>query len=191
MFEWSSRRIGDPPTPKEWYDAFVASLTKTQLKAFELLIRVRNNIDYYRKLDEAERKEILGSDVGDEQLDLIAKSYEERTRKNLGKKKGEIFEHVVVPYLKEPDRHEDKHEFDLSIIQRWILKRVFDLGWTKERFDKFDSGVTQYEYHGRSERKPERIGKKYQWIAYHELLARVSDNFIYKGDRWDGHLELY
>ena len=23
----------------------------------------------------------------------------------------------------------------------------------------------------------ERIGKKYQWIAYHELLARISDNY--------------
>jgi hypothetical protein len=191
MFEWTSRRLGEPPTPKEQYDAFVASLTKTQLKAFELLIRVRNNIDYYRKLDGAERKEIWGFDVSDEQLDLIANSYEERTRKTLGKKKGEIFDCVVVAYLKKPDKSEDKHEFDLSIIQRWILKQVFDLGWTKERFDKFDSEVTQYEYHGRSERKPERIGKKYQWIAYHEVLARVSDNFIYKGDRWDGHLELY
>jgi hypothetical protein len=29
--------------------------------------------------------------------------------------------------------------------------------------------------------KSERIGKKYQWIAYYEILARVADNFEYRG----------
>ncbi len=190
MFEWSSRRLGDPPTPKAQYDAFVASLTKRQLKAFEILIRVRDNIDHYRKLDESEREEFLGSQLSDEQLNLVAKSYEEKVRKSLGKKKRDIFDTVIVAYLKEADPREDKNAFDLSIMQRWILKRVFELGWTKERFERFDREVTREEYHGRSERKPERIGKKYQWIAYHEFLAKVSDNFMYKGRRWDGQ-ELY
>ncbi len=36
----------------------------------------------------------------------------------------------------------ERYSFDLSIAQRWILKKVFDLGWTMERFRKFDRFVT-------------------------------------------------
>jgi hypothetical protein len=48
------------------------------------------------------------------------------------------------------------------------------LGWTCERFNEFDRNV---EGSGREARKAERIGKKYQWIAYDEFHARISDNF--------------
>lgn len=68
--------------------------------------------------------------------------------------------------------------FDLRHIQRYILWRVFDLGWTTERFgyfDRFSVGL-----HGREAPKAERIGKKYQWIAYHEIMAFVSDHFQYR-----------
>lgn len=68
--------------------------------------------------------------------------------------------------------------FDLRQIQRYILWRVFDLGWTTERFGHFDR--FSIGYHGREASKAERIGKKYQWIAYHEIMALVSDHFQYR-----------
>ena len=68
--------------------------------------------------------------------------------------------------------------FDLKIIQRYILKRVFDLGWTIERFGHFDRFAIGYQ--GRAARKAERIGKKYQWIAYHEIMAYIADHFQYR-----------
>ena len=69
--------------------------------------------------------------------------------------------------------------FDLSQIQRYVLWRVFDLGWTIERFGHFDSQfVRNYQ---RDAAKPERIGKKYQWIAYHEILAYIADHYQYRG----------
>ncbi len=67
--------------------------------------------------------------------------------------------------------------FDLSQIQRYILKRVFDMGWTEQRFGQFDRYSIGYD--GRAASKAERIGKKYQWIAYHEILAYISDRFQY------------
>jgi hypothetical protein len=67
--------------------------------------------------------------------------------------------------------------FDLSEIQRYTLWRVFNLGWTTERFGHFDEFVIGD--HGREASKPERIGKKYQWIAYHEIMALVADHFQY------------
>ncbi len=88
--------------------------------------------------------------------------------------------------------------FDLRQIQRHILWRVFDLGWTTERFGHFDRfSVGQDD---REASKAERIGKKYQWIAYHEIMALVADHFQYReefreeeGDKayegpWQDHL---
>ncbi|MCY4437750.1 MAG: NACHT domain-containing protein [Chloroflexi bacterium] len=74
---------------------------------------------------------------------------------------------------------EDRPSFDLSQIQRYVLWRVFDLGWTIERFGHFDSQFVQN--YQRDAAKPERIGKKYQWIAYHEVLAYIADHYQYRG----------
>ncbi|NOR48631.1 MAG: hypothetical protein GQ533_11405 [Methanosarcinaceae archaeon] len=95
--------------------------------------------------------------------------------------------------LNEPN-NPTKINFDLSIAQRWIFKRVLDLGWTIELFGKFDRDNLKYS---RGEHKPERIGKKYQWIAYHEFLAMVSDNFEYEkswsdtSEKYDGAWQIY
>ena len=73
-----------------------------------------------------------------------------------------------------------------SLIQRYIRWRVFDLGWTVERFGDFDRMVNWDS--GRKANKPERIGKKYQWIAYHEILAYIADHYQYR-ERFGGGLE--
>ena len=75
--------------------------------------------------------------------------------------------------------------FNRRLIHQYILWRVFDLGWTIERFggfDRFSIGDA-----GRAADKPERIGKKYQWIAYHEMLAYLSDHFQYR-ERYGAHV---
>ena len=68
--------------------------------------------------------------------------------------------------------------FDLAEIQRYVLWRVFDLGWTIDRFGHFDRFVIRFN--GREASKAERIGKKYQWIAYHEIMALISDHYQYR-----------
>ena len=66
--------------------------------------------------------------------------------------------------------------FDTKLIQRYALSRVFDLGWTTDRFGEFDSYI-KGKWWDRDASKPERIGKKYQWIAYHEILAYIADHY--------------
>ncbi|MBF0133164.1 MAG: hypothetical protein HQL75_11330 [Magnetococcales bacterium] len=63
--------------------------------------------------------------------------------------------------------------FDPTPVQRWIVKKCIDMGWTWERFEQFERRLA---YAGRSRSIVERIGKKYQWIAFSEALARLSDN---------------
>ncbi|HVA64517.1 MAG TPA: AVAST type 2 anti-phage system protein Avs2 [Terriglobales bacterium] len=65
--------------------------------------------------------------------------------------------------------------FDLKAIQRYVLKRVFDLGWTVERFGRFDRLAAART--DRSSHPNERIGKKYQWISLDEIQAHLSDHY--------------
>ena len=65
-------------------------------------------------------------------------------------------------------------------LSNWAIKRVFDLGYDVNLHGEFDRNINRYGNSGRSEYKAERIGKKYQWIAFHELLALVSDHFEIK-----------
>lgn len=103
---------------------------------------------------------------------------------------------ILIAMNNDKERHPPG--FDLRLIQRYVLWRVFDLGWTTARFGHFDRfSIRSY---GREASKPERIGKKYQWIAYHEIMALIADHFQYRerfqqegGDRvfegpWQEHL---
>ncbi|WP_160164226.1 HNH endonuclease [Natrialba taiwanensis] len=70
------------------------------------------------------------------------------------------------------------HGYDISGEEalRWITKRVFELGWDPDLFGEFEHYLNRWSNHGRGTRKPEKFSKKYQWIAYHELIAWVVDN---------------
>ena len=81
-------------------------------------------------------------------------------------------------------RHETRPGFDLQVIQRFILHRVVALGWTERRFGRFDNSVRWSGSDLRRARKPERMGKKYQWIAYHEILAFMADHHQYH-EQWE------
>ena len=67
-----------------------------------------------------------------------------------------------------------KGTYPKELAQRWVFERVLSLGWTPEKFAEFDEERT---WVNRADHKPERFGKKYQWIALRELIARIADNF--------------
>lgn len=80
-------------------------------------------------------------------------------------------------------------KLDLSMVQRYVLWRSFDLGWTEERFEDFDDYLDSSIYGRRYTRRPdkaERIGKKYQWIAYHEIMAYIAEHFQYHDEYLQG-----
>ena len=72
----------------------------------------------------------------------------------------------------------NRPEFPTDLASCWVFDRVLSLGWTPERFAEFD-GRCPYDSW---EHKAERFGKKYQWIAFRELLARIADNFDMNDD---------
>ena len=77
----------------------------------------------------------------------------------------------------ESESHSCLSVFDDSQIERYVLWRVFNLGWTTERFGKFDRiwDLDQAGWSGN-----ESMGRKYQRIAYREILALIADNYQYR-----------
>ena len=66
-------------------------------------------------------------------------------------------------------------DYPASDARRWVFRRTISLGWTPALFGREDRSLGHGR--GREGHKAERWGKKYQWMAYHELLARVADNY--------------
>ena len=66
-------------------------------------------------------------------------------------------------------------KIDAESLSNVAIKLIIDkYGYREEKHGAFDKEIGSGR--GRSTIPNERIGKKYQWLALHELLARVADN---------------
>lgn len=75
-------------------------------------------------------------------------------------------------------------DVDYNGLSNYAIQRIFEMGYDPEIFTDFDSRQGS----GRGTSHFERIGKKYQWIAFYEILALVSDNcmLIDRSSTWGG-----
>lgn len=179
IFEWSPDRLTGEKAlrPKDRIAAFEATLTQRQQDAVVRYLKVK------RESALRSVSKILNGATADKDLTEEVARAERVMSRALGKKKTAIFQSTIVPALARPN---DEPRFDLRMAQRWVLHRVYDLGWTVERFGQFDRKEARRGDIGRHGGKSERIGKKYQWIAWHEFLAHVADNFRYDHRYGDG-----
>lgn len=69
-------------------------------------------------------------------------------------------------------------DVDYNGLSNYAVQLIFEkYGYDKEKHGRFDSEIVDDDTERRGEGVyNERIGKKYQWIALYEILARVSDN---------------
>jgi hypothetical protein len=74
----------------------------------------------------------------------------------------------------------DKLNVDLlsNLAVEWIIEKY---GYNPKLHGEYDSTVTDFNRYGGY--RAERIGKKYQWIAFYEILAMVADNYKMDG-KW-------
>lgn len=78
------------------------------------------------------------------------------------------------PRFNAPEERPDQlPHIDVTAAQRWVAKRAYGLGWTKDLFPEDRSRRHDYS---RDRPLVERIGKKYQWLALDELLCSLADN---------------
>ena len=189
--EWSGRKLKNPvPSKAGLLDKFKKRLTTSQVELLE------KAINPYYGMEISERITLQFYTVTNENSDREKNELEKkRTRQKahrifentLTKPQKKYFKKEFKPYFDEFGRLTDSLDtFDLNLARRWIFNRTIQLGYDPKIHADFDNMVNRYDNSGRSEHKAERIGKKYQWIAYHEFMALVSDNFEFKGDSF-GH----
>ena len=184
---WSSVGIKSPTLPTnrdllaEWKKAFAENASPEQIKTLEdfensaleeQIIRSRRNdneADQLRKFADDKVKSAERSLQGS----MTSEQWEEF--------RVQAMESIRNPWLARPDATEAA-SFNVGWALRWICKRAHDLGWTPDKFDYFDTHCTT---HDRGDHRIERIGKKYQWLALHELAARMADNLAFLGDTWE------
>lgn len=195
--KWLARRLVDTnkPTRREEYRQFMASLTTQQLNALDRYRKAYWEVQHGQLLQELSHFLPLEEEVqiehiiaAEELAQAQEPSLEEAWRRLqcvLGKRKIDLFEQKGFSWFTEPDELGER--LDLKLFHRWIAKCVFELGWTVEAFGEFDAIADRRENRsgGRSPDKPERIGKKYQWIAYYDILARATDTFVFRDDYWN------
>lgn len=68
---------------------------------------------------------------------------------------------------------------DINLLSNYACELIFEkFGYDAKKHGEFDSGRSNWHRgYYKNEGKIERVGKKYQWLALFEVLARVMDNF--------------
>lgn len=179
--DWSGCKFGEPPIDrKQVFKTFQSKLTDIQKELYD----ATDPIIYDDKAEEITVGDTtirLGSAIGRKDQDEI-KANKALFKQSLPDDLLIEFENDIEPYLDHNNNllETDKH-FDLRIAERFIFNRVVELGWDPEKHGAFDRQVGTGR--GRRESFQERIGKKYQWIAYYEYMAKLADNFI----RFEGY----
>jgi hypothetical protein len=171
------------------YKNFLKTLTRKQRdlvkmleKSIELKHLSKKNGRRLFAIDKENRlKEML--DQVDKQIVYAKKVIGDQ----LGSAEVHYFFETVLPHIE--SKYEDSDTrlvtLDTAPIKRWIVKRVFDLGYNSEIHGQYESSISHLsEDLAKGRSKVERIGKKYQWIAFYEAVGMVADNYMRKEDRW-------
>ena len=102
---------------------------------------------------------------------------------------------VMIPFkVRElPLKQHHYGRFPTEGVRNWIVKRAYELGFDVNLhgdYDRFAKDWTLHNYDNRID----RIGKKYQWIAFHEIMGILADNYKYEDDyanKGSGGYELF
>ena len=173
-------------TQEAEFDAVFRKLNKEQKRMIKL-IQTYTGFKYQYEND----KENLETSMGLEKYTEVASSIEKALlkipkllRADLTKENYKFFADSGLNFIRAVERSKNRqlNFFDIEPIKRWIVKRVFDLGYQATLHGPYESSIQSYN--NRSDNKIERIGKKYQWIAFHEAVAMVADNYKIKSEGW-------
>lgn len=166
-------------TESEFRNFFIDELLNEQRKHLLSLVEIINLKELHKSKNSTYQIDQLG---GQEKYDNLLEKYEQVVERGLEVLElifGEQSDYVrnnILPYLQNVNAlttsSYHRERFDTSSVKRWIVKRAHELGYDVKLHGIYDDSS---EYNNR---RPdvERIGKKYQWIAFHQILSILSDN---------------
>ena len=146
-------------------------IIKSRWNAFEKALTPEQRKELAKLSEEATASVLPGS------LKLSSSEF----RSSLNEEQSELLRSV----RKQPASwHPRDDPYPADRAQRWVFRRTLSLGWTPQLFGVQDRMINRLRA-ARETPRAERWGKKYQWMAYHELLARIAENFQ-PARHWDG-----
>ncbi len=166
---------------KREYTMFYNSFGKKTKENLDCLFECQSGIAQ-KKLSRSRTND--NSSLIEYAINLLHDNSISELQNQLSKDQFDYLQDVVIPYF---DKVKGKTELDTWGARCWIVKRVFELGYDRLIHGKYDSHALRFN--DRLENKVERIGKKYQWIAYHELMARITDNYCMI-DKWNKDISI-
>ena len=112
-------------------------------------------------------------------LELLYESFEKISTEEQLK----AMKEVMIPfYVKElPLQQHYTRLFPSEGVRNWLVKRAYELGFDVELHGRYDRFAKEWTFRN-SEGRIDRVGKKYQWIAFHEVMGILADNYKYKDD---------
>ena len=177
--KWNPAPLGTTPLPTDrdtfesWERDFEARANPAQRKAYAAYVQASVAALKVRHLADGPETATLR-----DAEDSLRRTMTDEDWEDFRVRAKDIIQHQRLGW----DSPEHPACFSASWAQRWICKRAHELGWTTRRFGYFDR---RFPTHDRRDHRVERIGKKYQWLALHELVARMADNLAFVEDRWD------
>lgn len=165
-----NKKLSEEDTRQIELSAWINSLTEDREDLLSLLHEMEDELEDNEEVDEddlldeffqEEHDEDFNFDILNENLDEVQQEY--------------------LKWLRHEGISGRNAKVDVEWAKRWVIKRAYALGWTTKLFEEFES-IHCGDSYRRNGSLIERIGKKYQWIAYYELLEYVSDN-LYFDDR--------
>lgn len=156
---------------KKEKQALISSLTTRQKYLYKKMIITSKQIE----INERKMYKEVNYDIN-KILEISINNtnkYETLFNNSLGKRKKEKLNNLNTNI----ERCKNK-KIPEELYMAIILKKMFNLGYNK-KIEKYDKNRYSYDRH---EHRIERIGKKYQWIAFFELLGECITNLKVKKD---------
>lgn len=91
---------------------------------------------------------------------------------------------VMIPFfVKEiPLRKQYYRRFETNGVRNWLVKRAYELGYDVKIHGRYDRFAKDWTFRNSESGRIDRIGKKYQWIAFHEVMGVLADNYKFEDD---------
>jgi len=167
-------------TTEDEYKKFISEVLCTEQQEFlSSLVDMIYSKELYESKNSSYEIERMG---GQEQYESLLNENKQAVEqgfelvKSIFNDKSEYVIKKILPYLQNVKRLNtssyNRKPFDTRPVKRWIVKRAHELGYDAKLHGRYDDSLG---YVG-SRPNIERIGKKYQWIAFHEILSILADN---------------
>ncbi|KXG87610.1 hypothetical protein [Agrobacterium bohemicum] len=185
-FSQEVRRGTPPPTREQEISVFWEQVDALGESATALHTEIA---DVSSLITETRFSDLLASvdpeNAGKEDVDS-AKDFETRLTELQQELVAKLPEHLRVEFyrIKPLNRYGEKgiRKFSLLEAQYWVFKRTLELGWNRALHENVERESLAFS-DGRRDHRVERIGKKYQHIAYGELVGYLADYHWYVN--WD------